>query len=180
MNIFSQYLENRGQTPAGTPTADAPDAVVSELLADLGRRFYHGKRPVQKWGQDQKALMMTLTWPAGWLKNRGVSLPVGRYREIMVEIVQGIADHGDTAKIEYFPSYLQRCVQLWWVHNGEEVYNRQKSLRNAMDLRFIKTGTAQAPAGPDPIEALAAAHRVLAGQKKAGKAKKDDGQTSFF
>lgn len=187
MNVFNGFLQGRDQAARQTggrsaeAANEAPDAMVAELLAELGRRFYHGRRPVHKWGQDQKALMMTLTWPAGWLKTRGVSLPVARYREILAEIIDGIASHGDLAKIEYFPSYLQHCVSQWFIHNGEELYERQKSVRNAMDLRFIKTGTAQAPSGPDPMEALAAAHRVLVGQKKAGKApKKDDGQTSFF
>lgn len=183
MNVFNGFLQGRDQ--AGGRSAEAanaaPDAMVAELLADIGRRFYHGRRAVHKWGQDQKALMMTLTWPAGWLKTRGVSLPVARYREILGEIIEGIASHGDLARIEYFPSYLQHCVSQWFIHNGEELYERQKSVRNAMDLRFIKTGTAQAPAGSDPMEALAAAHRVLAGQKKAARARPaDDGQGSLF
>ncbi|MBI5771893.1 MAG: hypothetical protein HZA93_29240 [Verrucomicrobia bacterium] len=165
----------------GKPARESPDGMVSELLADIGRRFYQGRRPPQKWLQDQKPLMMTLTWPAGWLKTRGVSLSVARYREILREIVTGIATHGDLAKIEYFPSYLQHCVRLWFVHNGEELYYRQKGIRDALDLGILKGGAPKAPVGPDPMDALAAAHRVLASQKRAAKTRKEDsGQTTFF
>lgn len=175
MNIFESYLDGR----SGMPN-ESPDAMVAELLTEIGRHFYQGKS-AKSWLQDQKALTMTLTWPAGWLKNRGVGLSVARYREIMREIIVGINEHGDLAKIDYFPSYLQHCVRLWFVHNGEELYYRQKSIRDSIDLALLKGGSAQAPAGPDPIEALAAAHRVLASQKRAAKTRKNDGdQLSFL
>ena len=181
MNVLGQFLDDRDERH-GKPAAaeSAPDAMIAGLLAEIGRRFYQGKG-AKRWAQDQKPLMLALTWPAGWLQQRAVSLPVARYREILREIVEGIATHGDVAKIEYFPGYLQRCIRLWFVHNGEELYERQKSIRNALDLDFLKRGVAPAKAAPDPVEALAAAHRVLASAKRPVKARgRDDGQTTFF
>lgn len=176
MNVFSQYLDGR----TDQPSSEAPDAMVSELLGEIGRRFYHGRRPPQKWLQDQKPLMMTLTWPAGWLKTRAVSLSVARYREIMREIIDGIAAHGDVAKIGFFPSYFQRCVSLWFSHNGEELYYQQKSIRDSLDLAILKGGALKPAIAPDPMEALAAAHSVLASQKRPAKSRKDKSQTLLF
>ncbi|MBI5768718.1 MAG: hypothetical protein HZA93_13050 [Verrucomicrobia bacterium] len=187
--MLEDYLDQRERDASaaahqakrdGVAAVESPDGMVAELLAEIGRRFYQGKG-AKRWGQDQKPLMMTLTWPATWFKQRGVSLSVARYREIMREIVEGIATHGDLAKIEYFPGYLQQCVRLWFVHNGEELYYRQKSLRDSIDLALLKGAIGRAPAGPDPMEALAAAHRVLASQKRPTKTRKEDcGQTTFF
>jgi hypothetical protein len=187
MDVFGQFLQARQDQAAaaedrakraGIAPGEAPEKMVAELMADIGRRFYQGAQ-TKRWMQDQKAIMVALTWPAGWLQQRGVSLPVDRYRRILVEIIDGIAEHGDVGKIDYFPAYLQRCVRLWYVHNGEDLYYRQKSIRDSMDLRLLKGGTPAA--GPDPIEALAAAHRVLASGRRAAKPRlTDDGQTSFF
>ncbi|MBI5689294.1 MAG: hypothetical protein HZC55_04295 [Verrucomicrobia bacterium] len=158
----------------------APESLVADLLAELGRRFYQGK-PVKVWMQDQKPLLLALTWPAGWLQQRGVSLPVARYGEILREVISGIGTHGDLAKIEHFPSYLLHCVRLWFVHHGEDLYYRQKSIRDAIDLAVLQRGSAQPASALDPIEALAAAHRVLATRKRPAKTRPvDSGQTTFF
>ena len=157
----------------------SPDVMINELLAEIGRLFY-AKNDGERFLKHQPALKLALTWQAGWLKQRGVTLPLARYRAILVEIIQGIAEHGDRSKIGYFPAYFLHCLQQWFVHNGEEVYARQKSIRNAIDLSFLK-GAVQASAAPDPIDTLAAAHRVLARHRRPAKAQKPaDSQPSLF
>lgn len=189
MDVLRSYLDQREQEATeaaqqakrdGTTPAGTPDAMVQELLGEIGRRFY-AKDDGERWLKHQPALMLALTWPAGWLKQRGVTLPLDRYRTTMMEIIEGIAEHGDVSKVGYFPAYFLHCVRLWFVHNGEEVYERQKHVRNAIDRKMLQGGAAQAGTAPDPIEALAAAHRVLAGRKRPAKAPKAaDSQTTLF
>ncbi len=189
MDVFNSYLQQRDHAADaatkkaardGTAPAESPDGMVAELLAEIGRLFY-AQNDGARWLKHQPALLLALTWQAGWLTQRAITLPLPRYRAVMMEIIAGIAEHGDVAKIEYFPAYFLRCVQLWFVHNGEEVYERQKSIRNVIDRTLLHGAAGRAGPAPDPIEALAAAHRVLAGRKRATKTHNAaDAQTTFF
>lgn len=157
-----------------------PDQLIEELLAAINSTFYKAAT-AKRWMQDQKPLMLALTWPASWMAERGISMTVERYEKILRGVLEGIRRHGETAKIEHFPSYLLRCVRLHFVHHGEDLWQEQKRLTASLDLRFLDRGPAKAAATPDPIAALSAAHRVLAsGSKRAKAAKTDAFQASLF
>ena len=174
MNLLGHILD--GQRAA--VKTKLPDAVIEELLASINARFY-AKTGARQWLQDQKPLMLALTWPATWLAQRGISLTLDRYEAILREILTTVQTHGEVAAIKYFPAYLLRCVRLWFVHHGEALYEERKRIRNAIDLRMLKGGTPRT--APDPIEALVAANRVLAaGGRRIKTAKNDTEQTSFF
>jgi hypothetical protein len=176
MDVLGQFISPNGTSSYARERP--PEEVLQGILADINRHFYKNASAKQ-WLRDQGALMTVLTWPATWLGERAISIPVSRYESILREILNGIAKHGATAKIEYFPAYLERCVRLWYVHNGEELYEERKRLRNVMDLRFLKTGgAATTTSGPDPIDAIAAAHRVLATAKRRPKSAKSDATQS--
>jgi|GEM_PF-956297 len=186
MDVFAQFLDERDDRKRLTPSRAAhretiaPDQCIADLMSTL-RAVFYGAGGEKKFFQDQKALMIVLTWPATWLNDRRIGLPVDRYDAILREIIKGVAEHADRAAIKHVPAYLERCVRLWFVHNGEELYEERKRVRNALDLRFLKGMPAQAPAGPDPVESMAQVHRVLATQRRGPKTRKsDDSQPSLF
>lgn len=171
VDVIGQYLKGR------KPFEQHPEKLLEQLLSELNQAFY-AKEAAKGWLQDRPALALAITWPATWLAQRGISVEAERYGKILREIIDGIVRHGDVAKIKHLPTYFDRCVRAYFVHNGEELYEERKKLRTAIDLRFLKHLPA-APAAVDPIEALAAAHRVLASgnrRKQSASASKDASQ----
>jgi len=179
-NLGRSDLEQLGREERATAAAraagqasEAPEAMIERLMARINRDFY-ASDPARRWLQDQKPLLMAITWPATWLNQRAIGLPISRLEGIHGEILAGIRTHGDLAKIRYFPAYYFDCVRKWFVHQGEALYEERKHIRNALDLRFLKGGQAVQVAGPDPIQALVAAHRVLASTGRRPKTQKSD------
>lgn len=175
MKTLGDILDSqpRGERPA--------DAVLAEIMAKINVRFYK-QAGAQRWLQDQKPLMLALTWPASWMAQRGVSLPMSKYEAILREILNTIAKHGETAKIKHFPTYLQHCVRQYFAHQGDDLCQAQKSLSAAVDLRFLQgLPTKAATPTQNIVETMAAAHRVLAvGSRKGKVAKTADSQPSLF
>ncbi len=164
---------------AGRET-EAPGEMIRRVMERINRDFY-AAQPARRWLQDQRPLMMAVTWPATWLNERAIGLPIGRLEAIHGEILGTILKHGDLAKIKYFPAYYFDCIRKWFFHQGEALYEERKHIRNALDLRFLEGGRPAAPIGPDPIQALVAAHRVLASESRRSKVgKNDDSQPLLF
>lgn len=184
---MSRLYRGRKDVDAGSPEraahceTDAPDAMIERLLAEIVNKFYGGKE-ARHWMQDQKPLLLALTWPATWLNERGIGLPVADYEARLREIIKGIAEHGDLAAIKFFPSYFGDCVRKHFVNQGEKLYEERKHIRNAIDLAFLKGMPAQATAkGPDPMAVLASTHLVLLKARHARKTQKTDAsQASLF
>jgi hypothetical protein len=154
--------------------------MVDDLMQHVRAQFYT-IWPDKRWLQEQKAILGILTWPATWLNQRGISLPLPKYEAILREVIVGIQRHGATADIKFFPAYLEKAIKAWFIHNGEALYEDRKSIRNALDMRFLKGLTPEVPKAPDPIDILAQANRVLATAKRRPKAAKtDDLQRSLF
>jgi hypothetical protein len=87
-----------------------------------------------------------------------VTLPPERYKAILLEIFNGIKQHGSTEAIKYWPGYLMHCVQTHFRIHGEEYYEEGKALRATLDKIIRK-----APSIPtaDPIRVLAEARNDL-------------------
>lgn len=161
-------------------TPHVPDAVIERLLSRINTTFYRSQ-DARTWLVDHKALTHALTWPAAWLNQRAIGLPLDRYEKIIGEILDGIRAHGDLAAIRHFPTYLLRCTKQWFAHNGEALYEERKSIRNAIDLRVLKGLSAQPASAVDAIEVLAQAHRVLASRRATPKSRRhDDDQPTLF
>ena len=184
MNLYhgaERFQEGDGPVPSRLPESTSPTTVMIETLMRHVRAQFYTLYPEKRWLQEQRHILMILTWPATWLNQRGIGLPLGRYEAVLREIIVGIQRHGDTATIKFFPAYFERTVKAWFIHNGEELYEERKSLRSALDLRFLKGLNPTPPKEPDPMEALLAAHRVLATTKRRAKVvKTDDLQESLF
>ena len=157
---------------------DAPSEMVNRLLA-LCSEFYRGKGAAE-WLQDQRRLMEVITWPAVWLNERGVGMPVADYEAKLTEIIRDIGRHADVARIKFFPVYLGDCIRKHFIHQGDAIYSARKHVRNAIDLGFLK-GTGAPPQAPDVVPSLVAAHAVLATARRAAKPRKaDDSQGTLF
>jgi hypothetical protein len=156
-----------------------PGEMVNELLGVIRGQFY-GDVPAKKWFQDQHLIKQWFVlWPARWLDERGVTLPPGRYKEILLGILDTIKGHGNTAGIDYWPRYLAKCVQSHFAVHGEEYYEEGKSVRAALDRALATAQRAQSTT-PDPVRVLAEASRALATAKRAKKASKAAVQSLLF
>jgi len=182
---MSRYHHGRADVGANAPEraahveTDAPDAMVDRLLGLVWETFYKGQDG-RRWLQDQRPLIQALTWPAVWLNDRGVGMPVADYDAKMREILGTIARHGNRAEIRHVPAYLGDCIRAHFQHHGDEIYEARKHVRNALDLVLLK-GRPASPQAADAVPALVAAHAVLATARRAVKTpKSDDLQGSLF
>lgn len=177
MNVFGQFLDEREDGERGK--TEAPESAVARLLGRINTEFY-AAADAKEWLRDEPAVRLALLWPATWLNRRAVSLPVSRYASILGAILDGIRRHGKLAGIKHFPSYLFHAIEQWFVHHGDELYQERKHIRNAIDLTALRAGPTHQNA-PDPIEAMAAAHRLLSSRRKTAKtAAHDPKQVSFL
>lgn len=159
--------------------AQGPE-LVEGLLGAVQRRFYATPSP-RNFHRDRRMLLYALTWPAVWLERRGLTCSAIRYQALLADRLAEIALHGDPARYgAYFPTYLLKCLQAWFQHHGDELYDELKHIRNALDLvlasaRFAATVQRDA----QHVELLASAHRLIRAERE--KRQQSDGhQLSLF
>jgi len=159
--------------------AQGPE-LVEGLLGAVQRRFYSAQSP-RDFHRDRRMLLYALTWPAVWLERRGLTCSAMRYQALLADRLAEIAWHGDPARYgAYFPAYLLKCLQDWFQHHGDELYDELKHIRNALDqvlasARFAVTVQRDAK----QVELLASAHRLIRGQREK-RPPSDDHQLSLF
>lgn len=182
---MTKYHHGRPDVDAQAPEraahaeTDAPDAMVDRLLGLVWETFYKGQDG-RKWLQEQRPLIRVLTWPAVWLNERGVGMPVADYEAKLREIIATIARHGNRAEIRHVPAYLGDCIRAHFQHHGDEIYEARKHVRNALDMALLK-GLPARPAMPDAVPSLVAAHAVLATARRPSKpARTDASQGTLF
>jgi hypothetical protein len=162
------------------PNAGSIAETVRQLLGAVQRRFYAVQSP-RDFHRDRRMLLYALTWPAVWLERRGLTCSARRYHALLADRLAEIALHGDAARYgAYFPAYLLKCLQDWFQHHGDELYDELKHIRNALhqvlaSARFAVTVQRDAK----HVELLASAHRLIRAQRE--KRQKSDGrQLSLF
>jgi len=150
---------------------------LDALLAGIRKRFYAGQ-PEKRFFQDTAMLQKAVTWPATWLRARGVAWPAKRYFQAINDKLDEIQRHGATAaQIEFFPGYLMKVLQDHFAHNGEEYTREGKHLRNSIAYALASLPTHRAAAEHEQesvINVLAAAHALLATRAKAAKHTKSE------
>lgn len=158
-------LDNRANTET-TPVD------VDELLRNIRSQFYTGQ-PEKRFHQDRTVLMMAITWPANWLKERGVTWPADRYFKTIRDLLNQVKRHGATAEIRYFPGYLLKVVQDHFAHNSDTYCDEGKQARHTWERALGKAlGSASVSRmrqDEQVIETMAAAHRILATGKRRAK-----------
>lgn len=153
---------------------------LQELLNSVERRFYR-TLPPRAFHRDRRMIIYALTWPATWLGDRGLTCSPARYNLLIAERLQAIAAHGDPCRYgSYFPAYFLKCLQDWFQHHGEDLYDELKHVRNALDqiltsVRFAENVKRDA----HHVELLASAHRLIQ-PRQASHGKRDPHQLSLF
>ncbi len=171
----------------GDENIDSTADAVRQLLGAVQRRFYAAQSPGDHaegragFHRDRRMLLYALTWPAVWLERRGLTCSAMRYHALLADPLAAIAWHGDPARYgAYFPTYLLKCLQDWFQHHGDELYDELKHIRNALDqvlasARFAVTVQRDAR----HVELLASAHRLIRAERE--KRQRSDGrQLSLF
>jgi len=159
----------------GAPRAKS-DVAVRHLLEAVRRRFYdeqlardHAEGRAShatgraSFHRDRRMLLYALTWPAVWLERRGLTCSAARYETLLAGRLVDIALHGDPARYgAYFPAYLLKCLQDWFQHHGDELYDELKHIRNALDQVLASARFAAAvQRDAQHTELLAATHRLI-------------------
>jgi hypothetical protein len=156
------------------------DGAVRHLLEAVQRRYY-GEQPGRDFHRDRRMLLHALTWPAVWLERRGLTCSAHRYQVLIAERLADISVHGDPARYRaYFPAYLLKCLQDWFQHHGDELYDELKHIRNALDLVLASARfAASVQRDAHHTELLAATHHLIQAPR-AQRDKPDERQMSLF
>jgi hypothetical protein len=168
------------------PSATIPRA-IDDLLETIRARFYPATDPqdrttLRRFHRDRRLLIYALSWPAAWLKHRGLTCPPVRYRRLIDERLAAIAAHGDPARYApCFPRYLLACLQDFFEHHGDELYEELKHVRNALDQLLAHTPLAQrVREDTRQLDILVATHRLLHAGYSARVVARDPGQLRLF
>lgn len=152
------------------PAAKLPGQIIGQLMAAI-RGMFCRQLTDRQWGQFFGFIRReVVTWPAAFLAGKGFGLPPERYIAVMMEIFKGIKVHGDTGRVNFWPGYLQKCVQSHFQHNWEDYYAEAKSARALAERAlFGLASVKKMPGSDEPVETLAAVHQALktARKKKA-------------
>lgn len=149
---------------------------LERLLANVRSQFYTDV-PAKKWFKDMPAMQRAVTWPATWLKHRGITWSADRYFREIREKLQEVKRHGATGEIEYFPGYLLKVLQDHFAHNSDRIRDEGRQARNAFDIALGRAQNAAqlaaTRAAEQTVDVLAEAHRVLAGRKRSSRARQE-------
>jgi hypothetical protein len=106
--------------------------VTESLLAAVRSRFYQGAPP-QRFHRDRRRLLYALSWPASWLDHRGLATDPESYQRLILARLDAILHHGDPARYHaWVPAYLLKCLQDWFRHHGDDLYEQLKHVRNSL------------------------------------------------
>jgi hypothetical protein len=175
-----ENIDSRGDTVRQPFRPTQGPEFVEGLLGAVQRRFYAAQSP-RDFHRDRRMLLYALTWPAVWLERRGLTCSALRYHALLADRLAEIAWHGDPARYgAYFPTYLLKCLQDWFQHHGDELYDELKHIRNALDQVLASAGFAVAvQRDARHVEWLASAHHLIRARRE--KRQKSDGrQLSLF
>ena len=157
-----------------------PAELLERLLCFIQIKFYQGEA-VEFQKQRADLLRWVVLWPAGWLNNRGVTLPPDRYEAILKSVLLDALNFGRQEKIKYRPAYLKMVVQSHFKHHEDEIYDEAKAVRHAIEAAMGIAGRAVAPV-PNLARDLTAAAKLLkaARAKTAAPKAADKGQLTFL
>ena len=191
MRVNASHRHPEGSPPAAAKSVPPTDPdELAPILAAVQRQFYPGSEVTTRarFYRDRRGLLYALSWPAAWLRHRGLTCSPARYRSMIAERLEAIATHGDPAKFAppgracaaYFPAYLLKCLQDWFLHHGDDLYDELKHVRNALDQVLASPRfAAQVQRDAHYLDILAAAHR-LTQPPRTRPEKSDSGQLSLF
>ena len=159
-----------------------PKALPTEkLLAQIKQHFYICQSSEKQFYADRRILLYALTWPGKWLNQRGLQMDARQYEELLTQRLKANAQHGKPERYEhYFPAYLLKCLQDWFAHHGERLYEELKHVRNSLYRieALLEAGTSQQ--SKDIVTPMAQAHAILMSQRQRKHSQEDTRQLSLL
>ena len=121
-------------------------------------------------------LLYALTWPGKWLEQRGLPITAQRYEQLLAQRLKAIAQHGNPERYQrYFPRYLLKCLQDWFAHHGDELYEELKHVRNYLhSIEALLQEGCTSQRAEDIVTPMAKAHAILMSQCQRKHGKKED------
>jgi hypothetical protein len=166
--------------PLKQPT---PIEIRDELLRFIQTKFYQGDQ-VSFLKDRPRLLKWVILKLADYLDDKAVTIPAGRYLEIMRDkVLMNAVRFGKTEQIKYRPAWLGVVVDQHLAHHGEEYYEEAKSIRNLVDNALTIAHSRPVHDQPDPVRELARAARLLDGRnspKMAAKKRVKNDQLSLL
>ena len=154
---------------------------TESLLAQIKQTFYTNKLSEKQFYADRRMLLYAITWPDKWLDQRGLPTTAQHYEQLLTQRLKAIAQHGKLESYQrYFPGYLLKCLQDWFAHHGDELYEELKHVRNPLhSIEALLQGCSSQQA-EDIVTPMAQAHAILKSQCHRKYDKEDTRQLTLF
>ncbi len=147
-------------SPAKETTDDLLDIIQGTFYREVDRTVFY---------RDLKGLIYAITWPAKWMKERGLRMTAKRYERFILDRIAEVKEHSDpVTRSIYFPRYLLKCLQEHLAHQGDALYDELKHARNAVDLALQHTSKIQ-ETDTHTIDILAHAHTLTRPRRRKAK-----------
>lgn len=139
------------------PDRQLPGVIMEDLMGAIRNAFYAGDK---RWFKEQHFIRSgVVAWPAGWLTERGLTLSPARYKGLVMDIIVGIKQHGDTENVRYWPRYLAHAVQEHFRIHEDEIYAEAKRFSGQIE-DVLKNVARTQERSPDPIQIIAMARKL--------------------
>lgn len=162
---------NRPNEPQKTfRRQELPETMINSLMEFIRTKFYAGDNV--NFAKQRNDLFDWVIRPlAKYLNGRGVTLPVDRYYQIMMDnVLMPAIQFGNTTKLDYVPGWLRTVLQNHLKKHGEEYYEEGKAIRERVGFVVALAGRAVGQPALDPIRQLALAQRLRKAPKAPRKA----------
>ena len=157
------------------------EKTIQNILIKIEKLFYSTPNQQRCYYQDKRMLIYTITWPAEWMRSRGLQISQPAYEKLIIERLEQIAEYGNQqAYQKYFPRYLLKCIQNWFQYNGNALYEKLKHIRDTLILIKLNLHPADSVKTEQQlsIEMMSQAHRLI--KNKPRKKKDHTKQTEFI
>jgi hypothetical protein len=134
------YVEPRPSTSPESVILDLCYIARNQLYVDQPDNFY----------PQLKDLKRAFTWPAHWFNERALFVGPDRYKQILLERIQEIKRHGDTAGIKYWPRYILTCLQRHFAAEASHYNDEGKAARDLVARTMANLPLSGRPQGPAP------------------------------
>ena len=164
------------------PRQTTPETLIADTLDQIRNAFYPASftdpKTRLRWFQDRPFLLKNFVlYPAAWLNERALTMPLDRIRAILATVISQVKTHGANRPGTYYPAYLLRALQDHLAFNADELAAESKSIQYQVASVLTSLPRTQ----PDPVPILLAARNALrsASKKRPCKSHAPSQQTLF-
>lgn len=156
--VCEHYIEER-------PKLTVSEQFMADMVPMIRRQFCPNWDD-KAWNTHLWLVQRTVTYPAAWLKKRGLFVTEKRYRMIFLRLLVEVKRKAG-GEIRFPPGYLLRCVQDHMSHNADRYNAEGKKARDAV-ARLLKTVAALPERNPEDelVRTLAEANKLIKPHKR--------------